>query len=158
VSGLRVGCVGTGFMAGRHLEALSRLPGVEVAASPDGAGDVPAAAICRLNVQLDIYDATALTDARAAREACLRAIVNDLATAGGHRLVLEQDDSLVKHDQAVLFRAVRDVGVTDTLTYEHLPARTEPLLWIADAAAWCWTHGRHWQDRVAPVVRSVTRL
>ncbi len=32
---LRVGCVGTGFIAGRHLEALSRLPDVEVTAVAD---------------------------------------------------------------------------------------------------------------------------
>jgi hypothetical protein len=68
-----------------------------------------------------------------------------------------KDDSLVKHDQAVLFRAVRDAGVADTLAYEHLPARSEPLLWIADAAAWCWSHDRPCgQDHVSPVVRTVT--
>lgn len=32
---MRVGCVGTGFIAGRHLEALARLPDVEVAAVAD---------------------------------------------------------------------------------------------------------------------------
>jgi hypothetical protein len=53
---------------------------------------------------------------------------------------------------------VRDAGVTDTLTYEHLPTCSEPLLWIADAAAWCWTHGRQWPDRVAPVVRGLTTM
>jgi hypothetical protein len=29
----------------------------------------------------------------------------------------------------------------DGLTYEYLPAWSEPLLWLPDAAAWCWTHG-----------------
>jgi len=69
--------------------------------------------------------------------ACLRAVVQDLAAAGGQRLVLEQDDSLTHSDQAVFYSAVRDAGASERLTYHHLPARSEPLLWVADAAAWC---------------------
>jgi len=42
--------------------------------------------------------------------------------------MLEQDDSLVRSDQAVLYAAVRDAGANDRLTYEHVPARSEPLL------------------------------
>ena len=35
MSGLRVGCVGTGWIASRHLDGLSRLPGVEIVAVAD---------------------------------------------------------------------------------------------------------------------------
>lgn len=49
--------------------------------------------------------------------------------------MLEQDDSLVRSDQAVLYAAVRDAAASGRLTYEHVPARHEPLLWAADTAA-----------------------
>lgn len=39
MSALRVGCVGTGFIAGRHLEALSAMPDVEIAAVADPLAD-----------------------------------------------------------------------------------------------------------------------
>jgi predicted dehydrogenase len=32
---LRVGCIGTGFIAGRHLQALARIPGLEIVAVAD---------------------------------------------------------------------------------------------------------------------------
>lgn len=117
-----------------------------------------AAAICRTGAVLDIYDATAIRDQKQARSACLRQIVTDLAATGGQRLVLEQDDSLLEHDRAILYAAVRQAGIADSLTYEHLPGRSDPLLWIADAAAWCWTHGPTWRERLAPVVHHVKRL
>jgi hypothetical protein len=111
-----------------------------------------ATAVCRSGAALDIHDASAIRDQRAAREACLRDLVTVLAADGAHRLVLEQDDSLLENDQVVLYDAVRRAGVTDRLKYEHVPARSESLLWIADAAAWCWTHGPSWRSRIAPAV------
>lgn len=116
------------------------------------------AAILDLGVIVDLYDATGIRDQRLARAACLRAVVKDLAEAGGQRLVLEQDDSLVHGDQAVLYAAVREVGADGRLTYEHLPARSEPLLWVADAAAWCWSRGGSWPSRLQPVIRHTRTL
>lgn len=104
------------------------------------------------------YDATALPDPRAARAACLRAAVADLAAVGVTRLVLERDDSILRADQALLYRAVRNTGQQDRLRYDHLPARSEPLLWIPDALAWCTTHGRPWQTRVRDVLTRTVHL
>ena len=87
-----------------------------------------AAAICRTGAVLHIYDASAITDLKKARETCLGQLVADLAAAGAQRLVIEQDESLLKHDQTVLYAAVRRAGVAGSLAYEHLPARSEPLL------------------------------
>jgi hypothetical protein len=101
-----------------------------------------------------VYAATAIGDQLAAREACLRKLVAVLAAEGGNRLVIEQDDSLLERDRSVLYDDVRRAGVADLLTYEHVPARSEPLLWLADTAAWCWTHGPAWRDRIAPAVRT----
>ncbi len=124
---------------------------------PSRRGEIAAAA-CRSGAAFDVYDATAIADQLEAREACLRKLVAVLAAEDGHRLVIEQDDSLLERDRAVLYDQVRRAGVADSLTYEHLPARSEPLLWLADTAAWCWTHGPAWRNRITPAVRHVWRL
>jgi hypothetical protein len=113
-------------------------------------------AMCRTGAVLDVYDATRIHNARAARAACLRQLVLDLADERVHRLVIEQADAFLHRDQEVLFSAARGAGVSEFLVYEHRRARSEPLLWIADAAAWCWTHGEEWRRRNEPVVRRVT--
>ena len=109
-------------------------------------------AILDLGVVVDLYDAISGRNQQQARAACLRALVQDLAATDARRLVLEQDDSLVRSDQAVLYAAVRDAAAGDRLTYEHVPARSEPLLWVADAAAWCWSRGGVWPGRLQPIV------
>lgn len=114
-----------------------------------------ASALCRSGVVVDLYDARAVSDQRVARKLVLEQLVVDLAAAGAHRLVLEQDDSLLTSDRRTLRAAVHRAGVVDELVYEHLPPRSEPLLWIADAVAWCWTHGSLWQERVRPIVGEV---
>lgn len=115
-------------------------------------------AILDLPVTLDLYDATGIRDPAHTRTACLREVIRDVAADGGRRIVLEQDDSLMRSDQAVLYAAVRAAGVSDQLSYAHLPARSEPLLWIADAAAWCWSRGGPWPDRLRPVLRRTRTL
>lgn len=104
------------------------------------------------------YDATALADPRAARAACLHAAIADLAATDITRLILERDDSLFQADRALLYRAVRDTGQHDRPRYEHLPARTEPLLWIPNAIAWCATHDRPWQTRIRGVLTRAVHL
>lgn len=86
-----------------------------------------------------------------ARAACLRALVRDLAATGGlrQRRVLEQDDSLVRTNQAVLHAAVRDAPASKTLT----PTRIKLLLRVADTAACSWSRGAPWPGRLQPIVR-----
>ena len=112
-------------------------------------------AICGLPVELDIYDASAIKNQKQARDRCLERIVADLASRGAHRLVIEQDDSRLRTDREVLYQAVREHAVQDWLVYEHLPARSEPLLWIPDAAAWCWTKDTRWRERIQSAVRHI---
>ena len=111
-----------------------------------------------LSVRVSLYDASRVRDPKAARRACLEQIVADLAELPAHRLVIEQDDSLLRSDQEALYRAVRASGVEGQLVYEHLSPRTEPLLWIPDAVAWCWAKGGVWKDRVLPLVDEVRTL
>lgn len=71
-------------------------------------------------------------------------LVAVLAADDARRLVLEQDDSLLERDRAVLYDAVRRTSNAEGLTDELLPARSEPPARLADTAAWCWTHGPVW--------------
>lgn len=119
---------------------------------PDRRGQI-VTSLCTTSVTIDIYQPTG-DDPHKTRQACLRALVADLADARADRLVIEQDDSLIKSDQEVLYSAVRQANVEHTLAYAHLPKRSEPLLWIADAAAWCWTHPA-WRPRIQPLIGTV---
>jgi len=114
-----------------------------------------AAAVARSLARLDVYDARAIDNLRIARTACLQRIATNLVAEAGHRLVVEQDDSLIRADRADLYAALKGLNDDEQLSYEHVPARSEPLLWIADAAAWCWTHGVVWQDRIRDRVGTV---
>ena len=116
------------------------------------------ACMASLGAKVTIYDASAITSAQWARTACLEAIVTDAAELGAHRLVLEQDDSLLKSDQRLLYQQVRKTGCADTLTYEHMRPSTESLLWVPDAAAWCWSKGGDWKRRVRPMIEAVRTL
>lgn len=91
----------------------------------------------------------------AARAACLRAVVTDIAVHGHQLLVVEQDDSLLQHDRRALYAAVHAAGCQDRLRYEHRRAEQELLLAVPDAIAWCWAKGGHWREKVRPVITQI---
>jgi len=115
-------------------------------------------AICELPVVVDIYDTWPATTTREARPAVLHRLIADLASNGAHRMVLEQDDSVMHADRRTLYESVRAHGVEGRLVYEHLRAKSEPLLWIPDAVAWCWVKDNNWRERAKPVVRNVVTV
>jgi hypothetical protein len=85
----------------------------------------------------------------AGREACLNAVVGDVADSA-ERLVVERDETTVTFDKQVLFHAARKYGCSDSLHYELLAAHADPLLWVPDAVAWSWMKGGEWRGLVAP--------
>lgn len=115
-------------------------------------------ALVSSGIEVSIYDAARRyrTD-RAARAACLTALVEDLAGENGEdvRLVIEQDDSLVSYDNQVLIEATRATSQRGTLRYEHQHAHAEPLLALPDVAAWCWARSNDWRRTIAPILTSV---
>jgi hypothetical protein len=116
-----------------------------------------ATAICTCAVRAVVYDAgRRYRNERERREACLRGLVADLAVGGDDVVVvLEEDETLVAYDRAVLFRAVQSSDCAELLSYRHSGPAGEPMLWVPDAIAWCWAKGGDWRRRIAPVIAGV---
>jgi hypothetical protein len=85
------------------------------------------------------------------RAAGLRAVVGDSA-GFDTRLVIEQDDPLIRSDRLALYRYAYESGQAATLAYVHDRASSEPLLAIPDAIAWAWPQGGEWRRRAGPLV------
>jgi hypothetical protein len=109
-----------------------------------------------LRPQATLYDSSGYPKRRQ-REACLLAVIEDLAVMQARMLVLETDDSIVELDRKLLYRRVRELGC-EGLEYRHQRAHEEPLLMIPDAIAWCWSRGGPWRDRVRAMVVEVRTL
>ncbi len=118
------------------------------------------AALVQAGAEVVVYDAGRRyrTDLQA-REQCLRGVVADAARwAGATRLVLEQDDSLVRWDSQQLIELAREAGCRDRLHYGHERAAAEALLAVPDAVAWCWGRGGDWRRRVEPLISTVHQV
>jgi hypothetical protein len=110
-----------------------------------------------MRVQATVYDAARRyrTDL-AARTACLAALVEDIAVRPGDtRLVIEQDDSVVRADRYDLFQLVRQAGIADRLEYRHQRAYDELLLALPDIVAWSWVRSGEWRRRIRPILTTV---
>ncbi|MDX2972467.1 hypothetical protein PWY87_28740 [Kribbella solani] len=103
--------------------------------------------IADFHLTVDLYS-TDLTS-HEARRLCLDAIVRDSAVSA-ERLVIERDDSTYEHDRRRLREATHRFGCHDTLRWDVLVAKADPLLWIPDAVAWSWARGGEWKGAVAP--------
>lgn len=93
-----------------------------------------------------------------ARKMCLERLVRDLCEERAARLILETDESMLVHDRRVLFDSLAAAGCAGSLTYAHLRAHEEPLLWVADAVAWSWPQAAAWRALVQPIVTRVVRV
>jgi hypothetical protein len=109
-------------------------------------------AIVSVVVQLDLRVRVYESDGRdvPARAACLRSLVDDLLRLGVERLVLETLETRENADRRTIYEQLHRTG--RTLVYEHRRSYEEPLLWVADAAAWCHGAGGEWRRRIKPVV------
>lgn len=120
----------------------------------DGRKETIAKALVAGNLRATVYDAGRRRGSQVlAREACLSALVDDVANSGVDTLiVLDQDETLVQFDRRLLYRSVHAVGREHNLHYEHRRSHTEQLLGIPDAFAWCWAKGGHWRSLILPAV------
>ena len=83
-----------------------------------------------------------------AREVCLRALARDALVCRPQRIVIEKDDSVQARDERWLADELGPRRGRST-QFCHMAKHEEPLLWVADAIAWCIQRGQPWAGRVA---------
>ncbi|MBF6329223.1 hypothetical protein [Nocardia transvalensis] len=115
-------------------------------------------ALVKMDLHANVYDARGIRDPVLARQRALEELITDLAGAHSRRLVIEQDESLVASDRAVLYEAVRKHDLHWDFTYVHMKPHQEPLLWAADALAWCLGRGATWAEQVSPLINSTRNV
>ena len=112
-----------------------------------------ATAIAASGIQATVYRAgRRYASEKQRREACLRRLVADNADGVHARLILDQDDTLLRWDRQRLIEFTRAEDCRSTVRYEHRKGSAESLLAVPDAIAWCWAKGREWKALVQPVV------
>ena len=143
----------------RELRAML-LPGqsaLHFKAEQDGRRRQLLAGISALPVEAYVYISQTKNQV-SGRKSCLQALVVDLVAEDAERLVLELSEGDLAADRRTLFEALRGQSRGPGLRYNHLKAPAEPMLWVADAVAWAWTHDGRWRAQVDRLVARVTQL
>jgi len=76
------------------------------------------------------------------------------------RLIIESREGRDDLDRQVLIDQLRRHHHGGAVFgYDHLPPHGDPLLWIADALAWCSSAGGEWRGRIDAITtgQDVTR-
>ncbi|MBE1875445.1 hypothetical protein [Myceligenerans pegani] len=88
------------------------------------------------------------------RQGCIRTTAAIAIASDARMIILDRDESLETQDRRWLYAELRKTDVR----YDHLDRHSEPLLWIADAVAWCWQRGGVWREMVMPAVSQVVQV
>ncbi|MHB1987936.1 MAG: hypothetical protein ACYCSF_08125 [Acidimicrobiales bacterium] len=115
---------------------------------------VIASRIARLPLRATVYSCATTADKKP-RATVMRALVADLP-GSALRLVLESRGDRDSEDKQLLIELQKRGELPAHLTYDHLRAWEEPLLWVADAVAWCWGR-RECLDILGPVLAAGRR-
>ncbi len=83
------------------------------------------------------------------RAESLRRMVTPLLERRVTRLIIESRHGRDHFARAVLIGQLR--GQPDAFLYDHMPPHGDPLLWVADAIAWCSTAGGSWGALIRPI-------
>ena len=83
------------------------------------------------------------------RAEAFRRMVQPLVDRGVTRLLIESREGRDDRDRQVLIGQLR--GRRDAILYDHVPSHGDPLLWIADALAWCSSAAGVWQERIESI-------
>ncbi|MDN4475783.1 hypothetical protein QQX09_07930 [Demequina sp. SYSU T00192] len=86
-----------------------------------------------------------------AREACVDALARWASDHEVTHWVLEQDAPVEYRDRQTIAMLMH-TGEIHRMRYRHEAGPAEPLLWIADFAAWLWSKGGAYRDAIAPLV------
>lgn len=110
-----------------------------------------------MDVRVSLYMMRGAKD-RVARPALLSQLVGDLVTSRASEVIIERDASLEQADRRIIRERLEHLDAIGDLRYSHVGRSDEPLLWIADAVAWCFQAGGQWPKKVAGIVGEVTEL
>ncbi|NED96823.1 hypothetical protein G1H11_16060 [Phytoactinopolyspora alkaliphila] len=64
----------------------------------------------------------------------------------------------MRHDRQLIAARVRDDGTATPPDYVHLRSKSEPLIWVSDAAAWCWQRGGEWRRRTRQLIGQINKV
>jgi len=84
------------------------------------------------------------------RAESFRRMVQPLLDRSVTRLIIESREGRDDLDRQVLISELRHRP--DAFGYDHMPPHGDPLLWIADAVAWCSSAGGVWRSRVTGII------
>jgi len=116
------------------------------------------AAMCELEVSAVVYRMSGARELEA-RRACLELLVTSMVESGARELILESAHASINaRDRRVIRDQLQTIGALDAMSYDHRTPRTEPLLWVADAVAWCAQARGDWIRRSEPLVQSRVEL
>lgn len=122
----------------------------------DGRKRTIAAALVAADIKATVYRAGSQHRTHNQRRAaCLDGLIRDHAQGPETLLVIDRDESLVSFDNQRLIEYTRAAGCRETLRYEHRSDKTELLLSVPDAIAWCWAKGGQWRTLIGSVVSEV---
>jgi len=112
---------------------------------------------CTMDVRVTLYVMRGAKDVQA-RPALLRALVADLIAGQAGSLTIENDQSVQQSDRRIIRDELDRQRALGAFTYTHADRPVHPLLWIADAAAWCHQAGGDWPGKIAPIVQGVVEI
>jgi hypothetical protein len=88
-----------------------------------------------------------------ARSECWGILVSQLVELGVVALTIEQIDEGGKaRDLRDIHNALLTIDQESNLTYHHEDQVGKPMLWAADAIAWCAGAGGTWRARIVPIL------
>jgi hypothetical protein len=115
-------------------------------------------AVARLPVEVWIYRRTCERQDEPARQNCMLHLTTDLLAHGAHMLSIDSREHRDYRDEDTIRTALGGHRHSTLLSYQHIPSTQDPLLWIADIAAWCFSAKGDWRARIKPVVGAVHDL
>ncbi len=116
------------------------------------------AKVVEFDIRVDIYRSSCRAGEEAARQECLARLTDDMLDIKAGRVVFDSRPGRDKLDVFTIRRALGKWARETGVAYEHLDSTADPLLWLADIAAWCHGAGDDWARRIAPVIGNVIRL
>lgn len=87
-----------------------------------------------------------------ARRHCIEQVVEFASSIDASLIIFERDDSLFAFDEKFLKRHLKEQELLGVIGFSHAYKHEDPLLWTADAIAWCQNRGGDWIRRSAELI------